>query len=119
MIKYKSYSTTSSNATRSGILYDIGVIKEDILSLVLTRKGDYPQDLDKGCIVHDYLFDPVLNSDEEAEIKEDFITQLSSDPRLSNIRVFLSNIEEDLIIAIYADIVGIDEELMMTVTLKE
>lgn len=119
MIKYKSFSTSSQVATTSGHLYDIEVIKEDVLSLLLTRKFDYPQDPTIGCVVHDYVYNPTINEDEEAEIKEDLLEQLGKDPRLENINIHIENSGEDLMIAIYADIKGIDEQLFMNVSLKE
>lgn len=119
MIKYKSFSTISTSATKSGLLFDMDVIKEDVLSIILTRKGDYPQDVTKGCIIHDYLFNPSVNTDEIAEIKEDMLQQLSSDPRLSNIDIYIQSSEDSILVAIYADVVGIDDRLIMNVQIKE
>jgi phage baseplate assembly protein W len=118
-MKYKSFSTTSSKVTSSGVLYDMDVIMENVLNLLLTRKGDYPMDINKGCIIHNYVFHPTLNSDEKSEIIEDTTTQLQSDPRLSNIMVDLEVMNEDIIVAIYADVVGLDNPMLMNITLKE
>ena len=49
-MKYKSLSTVSDRATSTGALYDMNAIMEDVLSLMLTRKGDYPMDNNIGCL---------------------------------------------------------------------
>lgn len=118
-MKYKSLSTVSDRATSTGALYDMNAIMEDVLSLMLTRKGDYPMDNNIGCIIHNYVFHPVLNSDEKSEIIEDTVSQLSRDPRLSNIMVDVETTDEDIIVAIYADVNSLSAPLMMNITLKE
>lgn len=118
-MKYKSLSTVSDRATSTGALYDMNAIMEDVLSLMLTRKGDYPMDNNIGCIIHNYVFHPVLNSDEKSEIIEDTVGQLSRDPRLSNIMVDIETTDVDIIVAIYADVNSLSAPLMMNITLKE
>lgn len=118
-MKYKSLSTVSDRATSTGALYDMNAIMEDVLSLMLTRKGDYPMDNNIGCIIHNYVFHPVLNSDEKSEIIEDTVGQLSRDPRLSNVMVDIETTDEDIIVAIYADVNSLSAPLMMNITLKE
>lgn len=118
-MKYKSLSTVSDRATSTGAMYDMNAIMEDVLSLMLTRKGDYPMDNNIGCIIHNYVFHPVLNSDEKSEIIEDTVSQLSRDPRLSNIMVDVETTDEDIIVAIYADVNSLSAPLMMNITLKE
>lgn len=118
-MKYKSLSTVSDRATSTGAMYDMSAIMEDVLSLLLTRKGDYPMDNNIGCIIHNYVFHPILNSDEKSEIIEDTVGQLSRDPRLSNIMVDIETTDEDIIVAIYADVNSLSAPLMMNITLKE
>lgn len=118
-MKYKSLSTVSDRATSTGALYDMNAIMEDVLSLMLTRKGDYPMDNNIGCIIHNYVFHPILNSDEKSEIIEDTVGQLSRDPRLSNIMVDIETTDVDIIVAIYADVNSLSAPLMMNITLKE
>lgn len=119
MEKFKSVSTRSSKTSSSGVLYDMEVIKEDIIDLIMMRKGDLPQDNNVGCIIHEYVFNPSLNQDEIAEIKEDTIAQLSRDPRLSNINVHIHDSEEDLLITIYASVNTLKDQLILTIPIKE
>lgn len=119
MEKFKSVSSKSDKSTSSGVLYDIEVIKQDIVDLIMMRKGDIPQDNAIGCIIHDYVFHPKLNPDEEAEIIEDMTAQLLRDPRLSNINIHVYNFEEDLTVAIYADVTPLHTSIQLTVPIKE
>lgn len=119
MNTYRSLSTTSSKATESGSLYDIEVVKEDVLSLLLMRKGDLPMNMDIGCIIHNYVFHQELNSDEKAEIIEDTTAQLARGGRLYNINVSIETTGTSIIVAIYADVHGIDDTLQLNLALQE
>lgn len=119
MEKFKSVSTRSLVTGSSGILYDMDAIKEDVFTLLMMRKGDIPQDNSIGCIVHEYVFSPSLADDEKAEIIEDTISQLSRDPRLSNITVHIHDFEQDLTLAVYADVNTLRDKLVLNVPFKE
>lgn len=117
--KYKSFSTISDRVTPNGILYDMDVVKEDLLNLLLTRKGDFPQNYNLGCILHNYVFDPSLTSYDIEVIKNDLYEQMGHDPRLRNIQINIDSTETEVFIAIAADVYGLDNPLSLVLPMKE
>lgn len=86
---YMAYSNVNANRTPSSSIYGIDVIKQDIINLLMTRKGSFPGDVTRGFIIHDYLFQPTLNTYEENLIISDAQQQLSEDPRFDINEIYL------------------------------
>lgn len=91
---YMSYSNVNSNRTPSASIYGIDVIKQDIINIMMTRKGSFPGDVQRGVIIHDYLFQPTINAYEENLILSDTQQQLSEDPRFDINDIYLIMDEE-------------------------
>ncbi len=119
--KFKSFSTTASNASASGKIYDLDAIREDILNMVHTRKGEYPMDLNRGFLIHDFLFSPSLNATEESLIVEDAKNQLSEDTRfnINEIRVFSDEATQSVILYLDLYVKPLDEPLVMEINFEE
>lgn len=119
--KFTSYSTNSLSATESGKIYDLEVIRQDILNTVWTRKGEYPIDLKRGMIVHDYVFSPMLNEVEKSIIIEDTKAQLAEDPRFEvrDVRVFSEDDNHAIVLYIDLFVPPLNEELNLKIDIEE
>lgn len=119
--KFKAFSSNSEKASATGKVYDLEVIRQDVLNMVHTRKGEYPMDLDRGFIIHDYLFSPTLNGTEENIIIEDAKKQLSEDPRfnITEVRVFTDDINQYIVLYLDLFVKPFDENIILEITFKE
>lgn len=101
-ILYKGFSNINSNSTDSGAIYELDVIKQDIINLCMCRKGSFPGDVRRGLLINDYVFQPVLNEYERGLIISDAVEQLEVDPRYDVISVDIShdNDEQRLLLLI-------------------
>jgi hypothetical protein len=65
---YKGFSTSSGN--KSNMLYDIDVVKQDLINHFYTRKGERVMEPTFGSIVWDMLYEPLDESAEEDLIED-------------------------------------------------
>ena len=98
---YMSYSNVNNNRNPSGSIYGLDVVKQDIINILMTRKGAFPGDVTRGFIIHDYLFQPSLNTYEENLIISDAREQLSEDPRFDINEIYLLMDDETQTIVLY------------------
>lgn len=63
-------------------VYDIDLVKRDLLNEIYTRKGERLMSPEFGCIVWDLLFDP-LTEETVTLIREDLTRITSTDPRIN------------------------------------
>jgi phage baseplate assembly protein W len=85
---YKGFSTVAG--VKSNQLYDMDIIKQDLLNHFYTRKGERVMNPEFGSVIWDLLYEPLDES-----TKEDIVTDcqriINSDPR---VRLVTTNIEE-------------------------
>lgn len=119
--KFRSYSTNSPLAGKSGRIYDLEVIRQDILNMVNTRKGEYPLDLNRGFLIHDFLFSPSLNELEKNMIVTDARNQLEEDPRfeIRDIQVFNDSEDQHIILYLSLFVPPLNESLNLTIDIEE
>lgn len=119
--KFKSFSTNSDLATETGKIFDLEVIRQDVLNTVWTRKGEYPMDLNRGMLVHDFMFSPTLNDVEKSMIIEDARTQLEEDPRyvVEDVRVFNDDEQQYIILYIDLFVPPLDASLNLKINIEE
>ena len=78
---YKGLSTVNSDNT-SYALYDIGLIKQDLLNHFHIRQGEKLENPEFGTIIWDVLFEPMTDSLKEAIINN--VTEIvNGDPRVT------------------------------------
>lgn len=108
---YKSLTTRGKDK----YLYGYDVVMDDVLSILYTKKGEYPMNPNRGCIIHDFLFEPEITEEEIFTIQSDIEDQLKADSRLQNIRVYVQSASQgkEIVVAIEADILLIDETLLI------
>lgn len=83
--RYKGFSTL----TAGNRLYDISLAKQDLLNQIMTKKGERVMAPEFGCIVWDYLFDPLTPAIQKV-VRDDIIRIVSEDIRFSTISIDLT-----------------------------
>lgn len=93
-VKSRAYRgiSTVSNSSGSFSLYDISLIKQDIINHFHIRKGEKLENPTFGTIIWDVLFDPLTQILREAIIN-DVTTIINYDPRVSASDVTVSQYE--------------------------
>ena len=85
---YKGFSTVAG--VKSNQLYDMDIIKQDLLNHFYTRKGERVMNPEFGSIIWDLLYEPLDESTKE-DIATDCQRIINSDPR---VQLMSTNIEE-------------------------
>ena len=85
---YKGFSTVAG--VKSNQLYDLDIIKQDLINHFYTRKGERVMNPDFGSIIWDLLYEPMDESTKEDMI-EDCKRIINSDPR---VQIISANIDE-------------------------
>jgi|TARA_B110000444_G_scaffold48094_1_gene43933 phage baseplate assembly protein W len=76
---YKGFSTVAG--VKSNQLYDIDLIKQDLMNHFYTRKGERVMNPNFGSIIWDMLYEP-LDAANKDEIVEDCKVIIAKDPRV-------------------------------------
>jgi phage baseplate assembly protein W len=90
---YKGFSTV--NDDRNYKLYDIELIKQDIINHLHIRKGEKLSDPDFGTIIWDVLFEP-FTEDLKLAIQKDITTIINYDPRVSVNSITVESYEQGI-----------------------
>ncbi len=91
---YRGISTITDPAG-SFALYDISLIKQDIVNHFHIRRGEKLERPDFGTIIWDTLFDPLTDELKEL-IAEDVTTIINYDPRVKVDRIVVSEYESGI-----------------------
>jgi len=94
---YKGFSTIDS-FSKSNILYDIALIKQDIVNHFHIRKGEKLSDPDFGTIIWDVLFEP-LTDQVRNRIIQDVSEIINYDPRVSVNQIIVDSYENGISIS--------------------
>ena len=95
-LAYKGLSTVNPENV-SKTLYDIGLIKQDLLNHFHIRQGEKLMNPEFGTIIWDAIFEPMTPSMEEA-IAENVKRIVNSDPRVTANSVIIDTYESGIII---------------------
>jgi phage baseplate assembly protein W len=88
---YKGLSTVS-NDSRSFALFDINLIKQDLINHFHIRLGEKLENPTFGTIIWDLLFDP-MTEDVKTAIADNVKTIINNDPRVKTDRILVSAYE--------------------------
>lgn len=91
---YRGISTVNPDNT-SFSLFDVGLIKQDLLNHFHISQGEKLENPEFGTIIWDVLFDP-LTADLENAIKEDVDRIINSDPRVRAESVLITPYESGI-----------------------
>lgn len=91
---YRGISTVNPDAT-DWTLYDIALIKQDIINHFHIRQGEKLSDPEFGTIIWDVLFEPLTESLKDAIVKN--VTRIINyDPRVSVDNIIVSSYEQGI-----------------------
>jgi len=91
---YRGLSTVNPD-NLSYTLYDIGLIKQDLLNHFHIRQGEKLENPEFGTIIWDVLFEPLTETLKEA-IADNVSTIINSDPRINANRVIVDQYESGI-----------------------
>ena len=91
---YRGLSTVNPQ-NNSTVLYDIGLIKQDLLNHFHIRQGEKLENPEFGTIIWDVLFEPLTENLKEA-IADNVTTIINSDPRINANRVIVDQYESGI-----------------------
>jgi len=91
---YKGLSTVNPD-NLSFTLFDIGLIKQDLLNHFHIRQGEKLENPEFGTIIWDVLFEPLTENLKEA-IADNVTTIINSDPRINANRVIVDQYESGI-----------------------
>jgi phage baseplate assembly protein W len=114
---YKGFSTLDPRNTGSK-LYDLDLIKQDILNQFTTRKGERLMNPNFGCIIWDVLMEPLTGQVREA-LNTNIAEICNSDPRVIPTRINLSEYPTGYIIEVTLKLKGTDQSSNMTLSFDQ
>jgi phage baseplate assembly protein W len=91
---YRGFSTVAGNI-RSTVLYDLELIKQDIINHFHIRKGEKLENPTFGTIIWDVLFDPLTDQLREL-IVNDVTDIVNTDPRVRVTNAIVTQFEQGL-----------------------
>jgi phage baseplate assembly protein W len=91
---YKGFSTVNTNSI-NGSLYDLALIKQDLINQFYIRKGEKLENPEFGTIIWDMLFEP-LTEQVKSLIVNDVTVIVNSDPRIKSIQTIVTQLEQGL-----------------------
>lgn len=91
---YKGFSTIDSN-NNSNVLYDIALIKQDIVNHFHIRKGEKLSDPSFGTIIWDVLFEPLTEVTKNAIVR-DVSAIINFDPRVQVNQITVDSYENGI-----------------------
>jgi len=93
---YRGFSTVDPEAT-SYVLYDLALIKQDIINNFHVRQGELLSNPEFGTIIWDVLFDPLTDNLKDAIVQN--VTQIvNSDPRVKVDKIIVDQFESGILI---------------------
>ena len=90
---YKGFSTVAG--VKSNQLYDLDLIKQDLINHFYTRKGERVMEPDFGSVIWDMLYEPMDKTNKEI-IVDDCKKIIISDPRVDLRDIYLTESENGL-----------------------
>lgn len=117
---YRGYSSVGLESGVNTSLYDIAIVKQDLLNQFNTRLGERVMRPDFGSIVHDLLFD-LADPRTEAMVYADADRIFRSDPRVEarDIQVDVSTDTHEITVTATLFMVEYDMNDIFSVTFSE
>ena len=111
---YRGISTVNNDNTKFG-LFDIGLIKQDIINHFHISKGEKLENPEFGTIIWDVIQDPLTSELEEA-IEQDVLDIINNDPRVNATTVQIVPFESGLQIEVELEYLtyNVSETLRLT-----
>ena len=92
---YNGFSTVSSNSQKKFVLTDGDLIKQDLLNVLMTRRGSRVMQPNFGCVVWEKLFENISPSDVQ-DISTNINQIINNDPRINLVSLDVSQSGNDI-----------------------
>ena len=112
---YRGFSTVSG--AKNNQLYDLDLVKQDLINHFYTRKGERVMNPEFGTIIWDMIYEPLDEANKEIII-EDCRQVIASDPRVELESISLSEVESGLRINININILPFNQSSTMTLNFE-
>lgn len=93
---YRGLSTVARTAGNSAV-YDLELIKQDLINHMHIRQGEKLENPEFGCIIWDLLFEPLTDNLKQA-IADNITEIVNYDPRIQVDRIIVDEYESGIII---------------------
>jgi phage baseplate assembly protein W len=104
---YKGFSSTDiSNVNNK--LYDLDIIRQDLINQFKTRKGERLMNPTFGTIIWDILMEPMTDAVYDL-LSQDITTICNSDPRITPTQININEFEGGYLVEISVQLVGTDQ----------
>ena len=110
---YKGFSSTE--ATKNFKLYDINLVKQDLINHFYIRKGEKLENPEFGTVIWDMLFEP-FTPDVKEIIAKDVETIINYDPRFAVTEINIDSTDQGM--RIQADLVYVPFNITERMTLN-
>lgn len=114
---YKGYSSINVGNPTSK-LYDLELIKQDIINVFSTRRGERVMNPQFGSIIWDVLMEPVTPAVRDA-LNEDIKRICTSDPRVTPTQMKLTEYPSGYIIEVTLNLKGTDQSTNMVLAFDQ
>jgi phage baseplate assembly protein W len=114
---YKGFSSIDPANTGSK-LYDLELIKQDILNQFSTRKGERVMNPTFGSIIWDLLMEPLTPQVTDA-LNKDIVTICNSDPRVIPTQINLKEYPTGYVIEVTLKLKGTDQSSNLIMTFDQ
>ena len=111
---YKGFSTVSTE-TKNGSLYDLALIKQDLINHFHIRKGEKLENPEFGTVIWDMLFEP-FTPDVKEIIAKDVEAIINYDPRFAVTEINIDSTDQGM--RIQADLVYIPFNITERMTMN-
>ena len=91
---YKGFSTVSPVA-KNGALYDLELIKQDLINVFHIKKGEKLENHEFGTIIWDMLFEPLTEQIKQL-ITNDVNSIINSDPRIKVLKSVITQVDKGI-----------------------
>jgi phage baseplate assembly protein W len=107
---YKGYSTVGVRATGSSELYDLALIRQDLLNHFNTRQGERVMLPEYGTIIWSLIFEPFTVNIKQA-IADDITRICNSDPRVVPTKIEVDEREHGILLDLTLRVVDSNQSL--------
>ena len=114
---YKGYSSLD-RANPTFKLFDLDLVKQNIINTFNTRKGERVMNPQFGSIVWDILMEPMTPAVREA-LNDDVKSICNSDPRVTPTSIKITEYPSGYIVEVTLQLVGTDQSTFMALTFDQ
>jgi phage baseplate assembly protein W len=110
---YKGFSTVNDTASVS--LFDYELIRQDLINRLSTARGERVMNPNFGTIIWHLIYDP-LTDQLRYEIKDDLVSVITSDPRISPVKLELVDKDYGILVEITLAVLSTNQIEKMSLT---